>query len=403
MKKGLALLARALSEREIQEIGVVSMTRREKHHGRFLILSLLSALLFVDSFWAVARAQETTPAAPSLQRMRRRKGELPRTPTVRQTAPGKNQTSPEDDEVVRVDTELANILLTAIDKNQRFITTLKREDVRVTEDNVPQELSIFERETDLPLTLSILIDTSRSQEKILPDEKTAARTFIDSVIRPDKDLASVISFTGEAVLQQPLTNNLGSLKGAVERVTIEFPTGSPECEENVSAEREPRCYTGVWDALWVTTNEVLSQTEERTRRAIILLSDGDDTSSNTKRQEAIDFAVQHNIVIYSIGIHDEGSEGELADDALRKVSEKTGGRAFFPQDKRALEAAFAQIQSELRSQYLIAYQPSNRKHDGSFRQVRVEIVNPELRKQKLRLLYRQGYYAANASPQRERP
>jgi VWFA-related protein len=327
--------------------------------------------------------------------MRRKKGELPKAPAIRRAPPGLNQTSSaEDDEVVRVDTELATILLTAVDKDRRFITTLKREDVRVLEDGAPQELSIFERETDLPLTLSVLIDTSRSQEKILPDEKRAARAFIDSVVRPDKDQAAVISFTGEAVLQEPLTNDLEHLRSAVERVLIELPADSPECGENTSSEREPRCYTGVWDALWVTSNEVLSQTPERARRAIILLSDGDDTSSTTKRQEAIDLAVKNNVVIYSIGIHDEGSEGELADDALKKVSEKTGGRAFFPLDKQSLEAAFAQIQSELRSQYLIAYQPSNRKHDGSFRQVRVEIVNPELRKQKLRLLYRQGYYAA---------
>jgi len=372
------------------------MMRRKQDRLRFVTISLLAALLFGHTFSSssqrLSQAQEaSTPQAP-LRRMRRVKGELPKTPASRQTSSGQEQNLSEDDEVVRVDTELANILLTAMDKDRRFITTLKREDVRVLEDNVPQELSIFERETELPLTLTILIDTSRSQERTLPDEKIAARTFIDSVLRPDKDQASIISFTGEAVLQEPLTNDLDKLRSAVERVTIEFPVGSPECGENVSSEREPRCYTGVWDALWVTTNEVLSQTPERTRRAIILLSDGDDTSSTTKRQEAIDFAVKNNIVIYSIGIGDD-EEYEIADDALRKVSEKTGGRAFFPQDKRELEAAFAQIQTELRSQYLVAYQPANRKRDGSFRQVRIEIVNPELRKQKLRLLYRQGYYA----------
>lgn len=297
---------------------------------------------------------------------------------------------------MRVDTELANILLTAIDENQRFITTLRREDVRVLEDNVPQELSIFQRETDLPLTLAILIDTSRSQERMLPDEKIAANTFFNSVIRPDRDQAAVISFTGEAVLEQPLTNELKKLLGAVDRVVIGVPPDNPDCAGNVSSEREPRCYTGVWDALWVTTDEVLSQTPERTRRAIILLSDGYDTSSTTKRQEAIDFAVKNNVVVYSIGIGDP-DQFETDYDALRKVSEKTGGRAFFPMDKAALEAAFAQIQAELRSQYLIAYQPANRKRDGSFRRVRVEIVNPQLRKQKkLRLLYRQGYYARNA-------
>lgn len=378
------------------------MTRRKKNTRLFIFIFLLAAL-FNGSFSTLSlQAQDSPPPPPSpsppapVRRIRRAKGEQPKTRQSRQTPSTQTQNPAGDDEVVRVDTELANILLTAVDKNQRFITTLKREDVRVLEDNVPQELSIFERETDLPLTLSILIDTSRSQEQILSDEKIAAHAFIDAVVRPDRDQASIISFTGEAVLQQTLTNDLEKLSKAVESVTVELPSGSPECEENVNSEREPRCYTGVWDALWVTTNEVLSQTPERSRRAIILLSDGDDTSSTTKRQEAIDFAVKNNIVIYSIGIHDEGSDGKLADDALQKVSEKTGGRAFFPKDKPALDAAFAQIQMELRSQYLVAYQPANRKHDGSFRQVRIEILNPELRKQKLRLLYRQGYYASNA-------
>lgn len=369
------------------------MARRKKIRHLFIILFLLATLLSGDPSALILQAQDSPPPSSPVRRIRRVKGEQPKTRQARQPPSGQTQNLANDDEVVRVDTELANILLTALDKNQRFITTLKREDVRVLEDNVPQELSIFERETDLPLTLAILIDTSRSQEQILSDEKIAARTFIDAIIRPDKDQASIISFTGEAVLQQTLTNDLEKLRSAVESVVIEFPEGSPECGENVNSEREPRCYTGVWDALWVTTNEVLAQTPESARRAIILLSDGDDTSSTTKRQEAIDFAVKNNIVVYSIGIHDDGSDGELADDALRKVSEKTGGRAFFPTDKPALEAAFAQIQAELRSQYLVAYQPANRKHDGSFRQVRIEILNPELRKQKLRLLYRQGYYA----------
>jgi VWFA-related protein len=369
------------------------MARRKKSGQLFIIISLLAALLFSYSSTRLLLAQESPPPSAPLRRIRRAKGEQPKTPQVRQTPSERKQNPSEDDEeIVRVETELASILLTAIDKNHRFITTLRREDVRVLEDNVPQELSIFERETDLPLTLTILIDTSRSQERTLPDEKTAARTFIDSVIRPEKDQAAVISFTGEAVLQEPLTNDLEKLRSAVERVTIELPPGSPECEEVVSPERDPRCFTGVWDALWVTTNEVLAQTPERTRRAIILLSDGDNTSGTTKRQEAIDFAAKNNIVIYSIGIGDD-EEYEIADDALRKVSEKTGGRAFFPQNRQELEAAFAQIQAELRSQYLLAYQPANRKRDGLFRQVRIEIVNPELRKQKLRLLYRQGYYA----------
>ena len=299
----------------------------------------------------------------------------------------------DDDDVVRVDADLATVLLTAVDKDRHFVTTLRREDVRVVEDNVPQELSVFDRETELPLTFALLVDTSRSQQRTLPQEKTAALAFINSFLRPDRDKAAVISFTGIAVLQQGLTNDLKKLRDAVERVRVEFPEGSPECEEKKDTPaRELRCYTGVWDAVWMAVSEVLSQTNEPTRRSIILLTDGDDTSSMTKKQEAIDFAVRHNVIVYSIGIGDD-EKFEVADDALTSVAEKTGGRVFFPTDQASLYVAFEQIQQELRSQYLLAYRPSNMKRDGNFRRVRVEITNPELRKQKLQLLYRQGYYA----------
>ena len=378
------------------------MMRRKKDRLCFVAISLLAlVLLSLSATLFNSRAQEQTTAPPPqapLKRMRRIKGMPPKNLPGRKTPANQGQASAEDDEVVRVDTELVNILLTVVDENQRFITTLRSGDVRVLEDKVPQELSIFQRETDLPLSLAILIDTSRSQEKVIPDERSAALAFTDAVIRPDRDQVALISFTGEATLQQPLTNKLEQLRSAIERVVVEIPFEDVRCEGNVSFERNPECFTGVRDAIWVTTDEVLSQTPEQTRRAIILLSDGDDTGSRTKRQEAIDLAIKHNVVVYSIGIHDYelmDDESFLDEDALRKVSERTGGRAFFPSSKRELEAAFAQIQAELRSQYLVAYQPANRKRDGSLRQVRIEIVNPELRKQKLRLLYRQGYYARN--------
>jgi Ca-activated chloride channel family protein len=377
------------------------MSRREGNVPAFAAIFLLALMFLLYSAPLPTQAQDQAPPAPPLKRMRRVKGQPPKLPPA---SPTTQTPSTSADDVVRVDTDLANILLTAIDKDKRFITTLRKEDVRILEDNKPQEISDFERETDLPLTLAILVDTSGSEERPLPNEKIAARVFIDSVIKPDRDKATVVSFTGEAVLQEELTNDLDKLRAAVSRVTVEILPGDPRCEENVSLEREPKCWTGVWDAIWVTTNEVLSQTPEHTRRAIILLTDGDDTSSVTKKQEAIDFAVQNNVVIYSIGIGDP-SEFNIDDGALRKVSEKTGGRVFFPENKAELDAAFAQIQQELRSQYLISYTPSNRARDGSFRQIKIEITNPELRKQKLRLLYRQGYYARVApsitAPSRE--
>lgn len=355
----------------------------------------LGALLWV-LYLAVGGSAQQPPAAARPK---------PRSPEASTPPPAGEGAPLQDEEVVRVDANLTNILLTAIGKDRHFVTTLRQQDLRVLEDGAPQQILTFQRETDLPLSLAILIDTSESQVKVLPDEKEAARTFINSVVRPEKDRTAVISFTGIARLEQPLTGDVNKVRGAIDRVKAGLSAESAERIKNdeppLSFEQDPTGYTSVWDAIWETTNEVLSHAPERTRRAIILLSDGDDTSSRTKRQEAIDFAIKHDVVVYSIGIRDKDFHyGKLDVKALRKVSEHTGGRAFFPQNKAELLASFAQIQDELRSQYLIAYSPANKRLDGAYRQIRVDIVNPELRRQNLRLLYRQGYYARQQTARR---
>jgi len=229
-------------------------------------------------------------------------------------------------------------------------------------------------------------------------EKQAARAFVDLVIRPNMDRSAVISFTGIPKIEQSLTNDLVKLRNGIERVKVEL---SAENARRIAAdepplpkEQDPTGYTGVWDALWMTTDELLSKTPENTRRAIILLSDGDDTSSTIKRQDVIDLAVKTDVVIYSIGIRDRDfPEGKLDSGSLRKISDRTGGRAFFPTQPDELKLAFSQIDQELRSQYLLAYSPTNANHDGSYRRLRLEILNPDLRKNKVKLLYREGYYA----------
>lgn len=307
----------------------------------------------------------------------------------------------QDDEVVRVETDLTNILFTAIDKDKRFVTTLQREDVRVFENDVSQEIFTFQRETDVTLSLVILIDTSRSQKDTLPEEKAAARAFVDSVIRPDKDQAAIISFSGKPTIEQSLTGDLSSLRSGIDRVTIKLPPDEEEGGRVATPQdlSDPNYddtlgYTAIWDALSFTTNEVLSKAPERTRRSIILLSDGSDTYSRVKRSEAIERAIKANVFIYCIGIGEY--ENDIEKDTLRKVSEKTGGSAFFPEDETILRESFKQLEQELRSQYLLAYTPSNAARDGSYRRLRLEIVNPDLRKRKLRLLFRQGYYAKQA-------
>ena len=321
----------------------------------------------------------------------------PPPPPVRATptpTPAADSAAHAEDETVRVDTELTEILLTAIDKERRFVTTLRPEDVEVYEDDVRQDVTTFQRETDVPLSLAVLVDTSASQEQVLKDEKEAARAFIDSVLRPEKDSAAVLSFTGVTWINQSLTGDAARLREAVESLKVVYTATNPECNsDNLTDEQILRCRTAVWDALIITVDKVLSQTA-RTRRAVILLSDGDDTASDAEREEAVDFAVKHDAVLYSIGIRDENfPHGKLRRDDLRKASERTGGRAFFPRTRADLDSAFRQINDELRSQYLVAYRPSNTKHDGAFRRVRVEITNPAFKKEKVRLLYRQGYYA----------
>jgi VWFA-related protein len=360
---------------------------------RISLCIVLSALLTMS--WAVPNTGAAQlSAAPGFCRA---SGEVaPLGPATSPTPPG--STDEPEAEVVRVETNLVNTLFTAIDKDRHFITSLRATDVGIFENDVAQTVSLFERETDRPLSLALLIDTSESQRGVLADEKSAARVFVDSVIRPDKDRAAVVSFTGVPKIEQEPTNNLTKLQRGIGRVKIGM---SPENERRLAngedplpKDQDPSVYTGIWDAMWMTMKDLLSQTPEGTRRAIVLLSDGDDTSSSVKKQDVIDFAVKSDIVIYSIGIRDSNfPEGKLDSGALRKVSDRTGGRAFFPTQPGELQSSFAQIDQELRSQYLIAYTPTNKNRDGSYRHIRLEIINPELRQDKPQLLYRQGYYA----------
>jgi Ca-activated chloride channel homolog len=308
----------------------------------------------------------------------------------------------DDDDVERVETDLTNVLFTAVDRNKRFITTLKQDDVRILEDGVPQQIFTFVRETDRALSLAILIDTSASQERTLPEEKRAAQQFVDTVIRPSKDEVAVLTFTGDATLEQGLTGSPSRVRRAIERVEFVPPSGYiggglvvPGGTPPISGDNQARAgSTAIWDAVWVTSDEVLSDTSDKTRRAIIILTDGVDTSSHSSLGKAVDSALRADAIIYAIGIGDNYYDG-VDEGSLRKLSERTGGRAYFPRNEADLRSAFAQIQDELRSQYLLAYSPLNRAKDGTFRKVEVEVKDPELRKN-LRLTYRQGYFARSA-------
>ncbi|HEX6278942.1 MAG TPA: VWA domain-containing protein [Pyrinomonadaceae bacterium] len=311
--------------------------------------------------------------------------------------PAPTPPNPEEEEI-RIDTEVVNILFTAQDKERRLLLGLKKEDIRILEDGKPQEVIAFTRQVDLPLSLAILIDTSISQERTLPEEKLAAISFLESFIRPNKDEVAVVSFTGESTLEQGMTSNLQRLRRAIDRVKFVPPAGY--IGGGVMSPTPPISSTGtkvagstaIWDSIWVTAEDVLGPAPERTRRAIILLSDGYNTSGQKKLEEAVAAAQKSEAVIYSIGIGDNFYSG-VDEGALKKVSERTGGRAFFPRNERQLREAFKQIEDEMRSQYLLAYEPTNTLLDGSYRKIDIELANPDLAKQKVRLTHREGYFA----------
>ena len=270
------------------------------------------------------------------------------------------------------------MLLSALDNKRLFVNTLRAEDVRVLEDGVPQQISSFERETDAPLSLVLLVDTSASQEKVLKQEQEAASAFIRSVLRPARDTAAVLSFTGLTRMEHPPTADASRLLAAVAGLQVRYTNKTPECQNlEAPAEVRLRCLTGVWDAVTISVREVLSKMPERTRRAVILLSDGDDTSSRVRLYQAAEIAVRNNTVVYSIGIRDKDFDfGEMRRDFLQSLSDQTGGRAFFPKRPSDLASVFAQIEQELRSQYLITYTPTNRARDGSFRKLQIEADRP---------------------------
>ncbi len=312
----------------------------------------------------------------------------------------------EDEEILKIDTEVVNVLFSAQDKNRRLLTDLKQADVRLVEDGQPQEITGFAKQVDLPLSLAILIDTSASQERTLPEEKAAAKSFIQSVVRPAKDEVSIVSFTGEATLEQGMTNNIERLGRAVDRVQFVPPSGyigggviaggtPPISGGNQAAFGS----TAIWDAIWITADEVLKTSPDKTRRALVLLTDGVNTYGKKKLDDAVQAALKNETVIYSIGIGDDFAFQGVDEGALKKISERTGGRAFFPRDEAELRQAFTQIQIEMRSQYLIAYESSNQKRDGSYRKIEIQLVNPELAKQKVKLTHRQGYFAKSDSVQ----
>jgi Ca-activated chloride channel family protein len=299
---------------------------------------------------------------------------------------GRPQSQEDPATAIRLDTQLVNVLFSAADKQNRYVNDLTASDVKVLEDGKPQEIFTFKRETDLPLTMAILVDVSYSVAPVLPQLTDAGARFVNSIIRPNKDKAAVIEFDGEATLVRDLTANAALLRRGLAEIARNAPPPQTRRLPPPIITGSLKGGTSIFDSVIATADDLLAK--EVGRKTIILFTDGRDTTSFTDRIEAIEEALRAEVVVYAIGIGDPEVDG-VDRKALERLCEPTGGRAFVPKYVEDLDEAFQQLERELRQQYLVAYEPANAAADGKFRKIEVRISN----RKDIRVRHRRGYYA----------
>lgn len=307
-----------------------------------------------------------------------------------------DQASPEP--TIKIDVDLVNIFYTVrAKKGGQLISDLGQKDFTVYEDGKQQTIQRFSRESDLPLTLGLLIDISASQENLIDIERQAASQFFSSVIRP-KDEAFLISFGKDTELLQDFTSSPRRLQAALQDLQGDGQTpiisGGPIPNVNTGPLPQTGTPKGtlLFDAVYLASNEKLKS--EVGRKALILITDGEDQGSTYRLSQAVEAAQKSDAIIYSIyyvdrgfyfrnGMIGGGGEGDL-----EKMSQETGGHVFKVDRKHSLADIFKEIQDELRNQYSIGYTSTNSQRDGSFRKIQIKVDDPAYKVQA-----RNGYYA----------
>ena len=290
--------------------------------------------------------------------------------TQRAPASAGPQISRQADDTISVEVNLVNILFTVADRKGKFVTNLQKEDFRVFEDDKHQIITNFSSETNLPLTIALLVDTSGSIRDKLRFEEEAAIEFFYSTLQRGKDKALVISFDSGVELLQDFTDDPEKLADKIRKIRAGGGTS-------------------LYDAIYLAVNEKLAGQDGR--RIVILITDGDDNSSRISLTETLEAAQRNDVTIYAISTNSAAFFGrkdqERGDKTLKKLSEETGGKPFFPLKIQDLASSFLDIHDELRSQYQIGYRPTNAKQDGTFRRVRVDVGD-----KRYKARARTGYY-----------
>ena len=288
-----------------------------------------------------------------------------------QSAPSSEEPPESKEGRITVDVTRVNILFTVTDKKGRFITDLTKDDFQVFEKKKQQNIVQFNAESDLPLRLAILVDTSNSIRDRFKFEQQAAVEFVNTTVRPHSDKAMIVSFDSSTELVADLTDSQEKLDAAIKSLR---PGGG----------------TSLYDAIFYACRDKLQldQPRDKFRRAMVIVSDGDDNQSRVTRDQALEMAQKADVVIYAISTNISRIEGS-GDKLLRYLTEETGGQAFFPFKVQDLSQSFENIGNELRHQYNIFYRPDPLEADGLYHPVNVRVKN----KRDYIVRARKGYYA----------
>jgi VWFA-related protein len=289
---------------------------------------------------------------------------------------------PRDASVITVDVDLVNVLCSVRDQQGAYVKDLSKEDFEIKEDGHRQEIRHFAREVDSPLTVALLLDVSGSVSAIIGTEKAAASRFFSEVLRPG-DKALLVGFAQLIAVWQDFTPSAAHLADALDRA-------GPFVMTSGQTEYLPRGGTLLYDAVNLVARDKL--TKQPGRKTMVLITDGEDNGSIVNLETARKAAQQSDAVVYGIHYEDgsrSSQHGSSGIAALEKLSAPTGGRTFHVSKKTPLEAIFAMIQEEMRSQYGLGYKSTNPATDGGFRRLEVKSSRPGLKVQA-----RAGYYAA---------
>ena len=351
--------------------------------SRWIPLALLFSVLMI--LWVPAFPQtQDLPPAKSPDTGPQTNGDEGTGPVIR------DRTRPNEDspmQTLKVNVDVVNLLFNVKDKKGQLLPNLAKDQFQVSEDGKQQTIKYFKAESNLPLTIGILLDTSASQERVLPIEKEVGAQFLQRMLRKE-DEAFLISFDVNVDLLQDYTNNGRDIRKGMDAAKINAGGavgGIPGIGQG-PIDIPPKG-TLLYDAVYLAAHQKLRS--EVGRKALVLLTDGEDQGSQLKLQDALEAAQKSDAIVYVLLISDSGVAMGTGSGLMRKLAEETGGRVIHVgnnQDK--LQKAFDQISEELRSQYSIGYTPTNDKHDGTYRKVEIKT------KDGYKVQARKGYYAA---------